>query len=55
MVLQISDNVKVIIDGVAMGTTVAAIASWIPPIAGLFSIAWLGMQMYDWIQKKRGK
>lgn len=42
------------IDYLAIGTGVAVFAKWIPPIAGLFSIAWLGTQLYDyWIVKRR--
>ena len=38
---------------VALVVTVATIADWLPPIAALFSIVWLGMQMATWIINKR--
>ena len=38
---------------VAIAVTVATLASWLPPIAALFSIVWLGMQMATWIINKR--
>jgi hypothetical protein len=47
------DAVKITLDGAAIGAAIGAIAGWLPPIAALMSIIWLGMQMYDWIQKKR--
>lgn len=50
---QISDNLKLILDWAAVGTTVATLATWVPPIAGLFSIAWLATQLYDYWVKKR--
>ena len=51
--IHISETVKTILDWAAVGTTIAAIATWIPPLAGVFSIAWLGTQLYDyWIKKK---
>lgn len=42
------------IDVLAIGTGVAVFVKWIPPIAGLFSIAWLGTQLYDyWFVKSK--
>lgn len=48
-----TDSIKLWIDALAIGTAVAVFAQVVPVIAGLFSIAWLGTQLYDrWIKKK---
>ena len=41
------------VDALSFGTVIATIAGWLPPIAALFSIVWLGMQMYVWIVNKK--
>lgn len=33
------------IDGIALGTAFSAFVGWLPSVAALFSIVWLGMQM----------
>ena len=48
-------TVKYCLDWAAVGTAIAVVANWLPPLAALFSIIWLGMQMYDWIAHKRKK
>lgn len=50
-----TQHFKWCLDGISLSVVVSAIAGWLPPIAALMSIIWLGMQMYDWIQKKKGK
>ncbi|MDP3909041.1 MAG: hypothetical protein Q8Q14_01500 [Gemmatimonadales bacterium] len=42
-----SDYIKTWIDWAAVGTAITTVAGWLPPLAALFSIAWLGWQMYD--------
>lgn len=49
------DHAKTIIDGVSIGTAIATLAGWLPNLAALLSIVWLGMQMYDWISRKLRK
>lgn len=41
------------VDVLSLGTVVATIAGWLPPIAALFSIVWLSMQIYSWVVNKR--
>lgn len=41
------------IDYLAAATGIAVFAEIVPVIAGLFSIAWLGTQLFDrWLKKK---
>lgn len=47
-----NDHSKHIIDWIAVGAAFSAVAGWLPPIAALMSIIWLGIQMYD--RWKRG-
>ena len=48
-----NDSVKVTIDAVAVANVVATIVGWLPAIAALMSIVWLGIQMYDRFKKKK--
>lgn len=48
-----SESIKLWLDALAISTAVAVFAKIVPVVAGLFSIAWLGTQLYDrWIKKK---
>ena len=50
---NLSDAAKHVVDGAAIGATIATIAGWLPPIAALMSIVWLGMQMYTWCASRK--
>lgn len=50
---NIPSQIKLAIDGLSLGTVVATIVGWLPNVAALMSIIWLGMQMRDWIKKHR--
>jgi len=53
------DEVKDMIDIAAGGTALFSMAAWLPPTASLFTIAWLGLRIFesDTVQKllKRDK
>jgi hypothetical protein len=36
-----------------VGTAVATIAGWLPPIAALVSIVWGSLQIYSWFEKRK--
>ena len=40
-------DIKSMIDWIALGTTIATLAAWIPAIAGLLSIVWGCYRIYD--------
>lgn len=44
---MMNDNVRHVIDGASFAAVIATIAGWLPPIAALMSIVWLGIQMVD--------
>ena len=48
-----TSETKDIIDYVAAGTGVLSLAQWLPPIASLFTIVWLGIRIFesDTVQK----
>ena len=48
---------KDVIDVAAASTGVLTMLSWLPPIASLFTIVWLGIRIYetDTVQKLLGK
>ena len=45
-------NVRYALDAAAGGTAIATVAGWLPPVAALFTIIWLAMQMYGWVRRK---
>lgn len=40
------EQVKHVGDALSFGTTLAALAGWLPPLAALASIFWIGFQFY---------
>jgi hypothetical protein len=41
------DTAKAIADGAAVVTTVGVLAAWLPPIASLFTIIYLGLRIWE--------
>ena len=41
------EKIKEIKDVVAASTGILALISWLPPIASLFTIVWLGIRIYE--------
>lgn len=44
---QHHDTAKAIADGAAVVTTVGVLATWLPPIASLFTIIYLGLRIWE--------
>ena len=38
---------KVMMDVAAVGTTLGSLGEWLPPIASLFTIVWMGIRIYE--------
>ena len=51
------DTGKDVIDVAAASTALMTMATWLPPVASLFTIIWLGIRIWetDTIQKLRNK
>ena len=47
------EETKEVMDIAAASTGVLALAAWLPPVASLFTIVWLGLRIYesDTVQK----
>jgi hypothetical protein len=45
-------HVRTAVDIAAGGTALASVLGWLPPIASVFSIVWLGMQIFTWVRRK---
>jgi hypothetical protein len=41
------EKVKLVIDWSAVGVAISTIAGWLPALASLFSVIWLGFLIYD--------
>ena len=41
------DTAKAIADGAAVLTTVGVLSAWLPPIASLFTIIYLGLRIWE--------
>ena len=48
-----TEETKQAIDAVAASTGIRSLAAWLPPLASLFTIIWLGIRIYesDTVQK----
>jgi hypothetical protein len=48
-----TEETKQAIDAVAASTGIMSLAAWLPPLASLFTIIWLGIRIYesDTVQK----
>jgi|TARA_B100000963_G_C22500738_1_gene613662 hypothetical protein len=42
-----NNDIKEIVDYAATGTGIMALAQWLPPIASLFTIIWLGIRIFE--------
>lgn len=47
------NSTKDTLDVLAASTALATLAAWLPPVASLFTIVWLGLRIYesDTVQK----
>lgn len=43
----ISDNTKHVVDAISVGTIVATIVTWLPPLAALLSIIWTSLRIWE--------
>ena len=41
------EETKEVADVVAASTAILTIGAWLPPIASLFTIVWLGLRIYE--------
>ena len=41
------DETKEVLDIAAASTGVLALAAWLPPVASIFTIIWLGLRIYE--------
>ena len=48
-----AEDAKTVVDGLAVGGTVATLAGWLPPVASLLTIIWLSIRIWesDTVQK----
>jgi hypothetical protein len=51
------EETKEIMDIAAVSTGVLSLAAWLPPIASLFTIIWMGLRIWesDTVMELRGK
>jgi hypothetical protein len=41
------EETKQVVDVAAASTGILAVTAWLPPIASLFTIIWLGLRIYE--------
>lgn len=46
------ETVKYTLDAISLGTVIATLAGWLPPLAALLSIIWLSIQIWDRFNRK---
>jgi chromate transport protein ChrA len=44
---MLAEDAKTVLDGFAVGGTVATLAGWLPPIASLLTIVWLSIRIWE--------
>jgi hypothetical protein len=44
---MLTEHDKDLLDGAAASTGVLSLVAWLPPIASLFTIAWLGIRIWE--------
>jgi len=51
------EETKEMVDVAAASTAVLTLAAWLPPVASLFTVIWLGLRIYesDTVQQLLGK
>jgi len=51
------EETKQALDVVAVSTGIMSVAAWLPPVASLFTIIWMGLRIYesDTVQGLLGK
>tara|TARA_R110000765_G_scaffold307431_1_gene401254 strand:- start:68 stop:232 length:165 start_codon:yes stop_codon:yes gene_type:complete len=51
------EETKEIMDIAAVSTGVLSLAAWLPPVASLFTIVWMGLRIWesDTVMELRGK
>jgi len=51
------EETKEVLDIAAVSTGVLSLAAWLPPIASLFTIIWMGLRIWesDTVRELRGK
>mgnify|MGYP000287054090 CR=1 FL=1 len=54
---MLDEQSKQTVDVIAASTGVLSLAAWLPPLASLFTIVWLGIRIYetDTVQQLLGK
>ena len=44
---MVTEETKQAVDVIAASTGVMSLAAWLPPVASLFTIIWLGIRIYE--------
>ena len=55
IVSQLGEGTKHVLDTLSVFAVIGTVAQILPPVAALFTIVWLGMQMFSWIEARRKK
>lgn len=50
--MKMQDHIKSAGDVISVSVSAAVLVKWLPAIAALFSIAYTGMRMYEWIERR---
>lgn len=44
---QHQEQLKIVGDALSVGTVIATLAAWLPPLAALFTIIWTAIRIYE--------
>lgn len=54
-VSHLGEGTKHVLDTISVFAVIGTLAQILPPIAALFTILWLSMQMFSWIEARLEK
>lgn len=55
IVSHLGEGTKHVLDTISVFAVIGTVAQILPPVAALFTIVWLGMQMFSWVETRREK
>jgi len=47
---KMTEESKAAVDVIAASTGIASFATWLPPIAALFTVVWTGIRIYEYFK-----
>lgn len=53
--MSISNDAKVLMDGVSLGTVISTLFGWLPHVAAMLTIIWTTLRIYEWFEARQAR